>query len=50
MKTKGSVIVKGEIISVKKVKFIDIEEDISGRDLMTFEYEGKVYKSFIFTK
>jgi hypothetical protein len=47
MKTKGFVIVKGEMISVDKVEFIDIEEDISGRDLMTFEYKGKVYQSYI---
>jgi hypothetical protein len=47
MKTSGFVTVKGEMISVKKVKFIDIEEDFSGRDLMTFEYEGKVYQSYI---
>ena len=47
MKTNGFVIVKGERISVKKVKFIDIEEDFSGRDLMTFEYKGEVYQSYI---
>lgn len=34
----------------KKIKFIDIEEDIYGRDLMTFEYQGKTCKSYVFSK
>lgn len=34
----------------KKIKFIDIEEDIYGRDLMTFEFQGNTYKSYVFSK
>lgn len=34
----------------KKIEFIDIEEDIYGRDLMTFEYQGKTYQSYVFSK
>jgi len=45
---KGYVIVNGEYVPVKSVKFIDIAEDFLGRDIMTFEYLGKVCKSFIF--
>ena len=34
---------------VKDVKFIDIEEDLNGRDLMTFEYRGEIHKSYVRT-
>lgn len=44
---KSYVYVNGEKIDVEKVEFLNIEEDISGRDLMTFIYEGKEYQSFI---
>ena len=44
----------GEIIytdlPVDSVEFLNIEEDIQGRDVMTFEYNGKEYKSFVFAK
>lgn len=39
--------VNGEYVSVKDVTFIDIEEDIQGRDIMTFEYNGEIRKSYI---
>jgi hypothetical protein len=48
MKKYGYVLVDGNKISVKKIKFIDIEEDRFGVDLMTFEYKGRVLKSYIF--
>lgn len=37
----------GQEVNVKDVKFIDIEEDFNGRDLMTFEYKGEVHKSYV---
>lgn len=42
------VIVDGEKIDTKKVKFLDIEEDFQGRDVMTFEYKGKTHKSVVY--
>lgn len=37
----------GQEINVKDVEFIDIEEDLNGRDLMTFAYLGEVRKSYV---
>lgn len=44
---RSKVIVHREEIDVDDVEFVDIEEDSSGRDLMTFEYQGQEYKSYI---
>lgn len=43
----GYVIVDGEKIKATEVETLNIEEDISGRDLLTFEYKGKQYKSYV---
>lgn len=48
MKKQGFVLVSGNKISVNKVKFIDIEEGFNGIDIMTFEFDGQVYKSYIY--
>jgi hypothetical protein len=48
MKKQGFVLVSGNKISVNKVKFIDIEEGFNGVDIMTFELDGQVYKSYIY--
>ena len=48
MKKHGFVLVDGIKISVKKVKFLDIEEGFNGADIMTFEYDGKTHKSYIY--
>jgi len=47
---KAYVSVDGEYIPTDEVTFLDIEEDISGRDLMTFEYAGTIMKSFVIVK
>lgn len=44
------VIVNGEHISVDNVEFLNIEEDIHGRDLMTFMYNGERKQSNIVKK
>jgi hypothetical protein len=44
------VMVGGERIDVKDTEFMDIAEDIQGRDEMTFRYKDKVYKSLVFLK
>lgn len=31
-------------------KFLDIEEDVFGRDKMTFEYKGHQYTGLVFSK
>jgi len=41
------VIVDGEKIRVDETEFINIEEDMQGRDLMTFKYKGIQYQSYI---
>ena len=35
----------GEWVNVKEVEFLDISEDIHGRDLMTFRYKGEEFVS-----
>lgn len=30
-----------------EIEFLNIEEDFHGRDLMTFNYKGKEYKSLV---
>ena len=44
---KSYVIVDGEYVPVDNVEFLNISEDISGRDLMTFNYKGEKRESFI---
>jgi len=44
------VIVNGEHISVDNIEFLDISEDITGRDLMTFMYLGEKKQSYIVKK
>ena len=44
---KGVVIVNGNEVFTDKVKFLNIESDIHGRDVMTFEYEGERHTSLI---
>ena len=43
----GYVFVEGEEIRSDEVKFLNIEEDVFGRDRMTFEYKGKRYTSLV---
>lgn len=47
---KAYVYVNGEPIECEDVEFLNIEEDISGRDLMTFRFENKTLQSFIIVK
>lgn len=41
------VTVDGERIPLDDVEFIDVSEDISGRDLVKFKYNNEVRESFI---
>jgi hypothetical protein len=41
------VLVNGEEILLDDVEFLNIEEDVSGRDLVTFTYNGETKKSFV---
>ena len=41
------VFVNGSPVPVDQVEFLDIEEDFTGRDIMTFVYEGKECRSHI---
>lgn len=43
------VIADGEYLSLNNdpdVEFVDVEEDFSGKDLITFRYKGQTRKSF----
>ena len=44
------VTLNGELIRLDNVEFLNIEEDISGRDLVTFEYEGETHQSYVITR
>ena len=45
--TKARVNVHGEWICCEDVQFVDIEEDLQGFDVMTFNFRGNTYKSRI---
>jgi len=40
----------GELIPLSSVEFVNIEEDFSGLDLVTFRKDGKEYQSFVILK
>ncbi len=44
------IILNGEEIRLDNVECLNIEEDIHGRDLVTFEYEGERHQSYVITK
>jgi hypothetical protein len=44
------IIIDGNFVPVKNVEILNIEEDVSGRDLLTFKWEGEEKKSFIILK
>lgn len=40
----------GELIPLSEVEFVNIEEDCSGLDLVTFHKDGKEHQSFVILK
>lgn len=44
---RSFVCIHGEWIALDECEFIDIQEDFSGRDLVTFEYKGEEYTSYV---
>ena len=48
-KPTSYVYLDGERVDVEETQFVDIEEDISGRDLMTFDYKGRRLQSYVTT-
>lgn len=40
----------GEWIPLSEVEFVNIEEDFSGRDLVTFRKDGVEHQSFVILK
>ena len=44
------VIVDGEYVPIDNVEFLNVEEYIDGRDLVTFKYGGKERKSHVVIK
>jgi len=44
---KYYVMVEGERVDVEKVTVLDVSSDFQGRDLLKFEYRGKVYESLV---
>jgi|TARA_R110002051_G_scaffold131160_3_gene205049 hypothetical protein len=44
------VMLNGEEIRLDNVEFLNIEEDISGRDLVTFKHEGETHQSYVITR
>ena len=47
---KPYVSVEGELIPQEQTEFVNIEEDFNGRDVVTFNYHGVQYKSWIVVK
>jgi hypothetical protein len=51
MREKASYIsYNGEWVLLSEVEFVNIEEDFSGRDLITFRKDGKEHQSFVVLK
>lgn len=44
------VMVKGEQVDIEDVEFINIEEDMQGRDVITFGYNGEQHTSLVYRK
>ena len=44
------VMLNGEEIRLDNVEFLNIEEDISGRDLVTFKHDGETHESYVINK
>jgi hypothetical protein len=47
---KSFVIVEGKEVDTDDIIIHNIEEDIQGRDLVYFEYEGENYSSNVYVK
>lgn len=47
---KSFVIVKGKLIDASMVEFLNISEDLHGRDCMTFIYDGNQHESLVVIK
>lgn len=47
---KPYVMVGSEFVPQENTKFINIEEDMMGRDIVTFEYNGETHQSFVVIK
>jgi hypothetical protein len=45
---KYYVIVDGERVDVEQVTVMDVQSDFQGRDVLTFEYRGKIHESNVF--
>lgn len=41
------VMLNGEEIRLDNVEFLNIEEDMNGRDLVTFKHEGETRQSYV---
>lgn len=48
MKKSVFVMVGPDYVALTDVRVLDVEEDYLGRDLVTFEYNSKVFKSNVF--
>jgi hypothetical protein len=46
----GYVLVEGQEVPIDDTVFLNISEDIYGRDLYTFKYNGKEYSSNVFLR
>ena len=44
------VIIDGDAVPVENLEALNIEEDMSGRDLLTFNWKGEQRQSFVVLK
>lgn len=47
---RGYVLVEGELIPIDDTIFLNISEDLFGRDVYEFKYKGKCYSSNVILK
>jgi len=50
MRYKAYVTVDGNFIQLDKCEFLDISEDMYGRDVVKFIFKGKEYESYVINK
>jgi len=43
-------VIDGEFVPVENLETVNIEEDVSGRDLVTFKWKGQERQSFVVLK
>jgi hypothetical protein len=47
---KPHVLLLGEYVRCEDLEVLNVEEDMQGRDLLTFNYQGETHQSLVYLK